>query len=325
MARELARGNFFVVDSPAMRKIHKDVPWFLRSLDEAAASVNDAVRVDTSNIAARFVQNGVLGKLPALTTIEGARPPWPLVWIESYLDNMQIIGAGGNIIGSASRIGALITEVTEYEKDNGGGNLEHIVTDPNEITFQVYLWTWPSTASNPQGPIVQAFITLDESGRVMTDAEGVPRVLMNDLTKGAWESYHGAKSERDFPRMFAFFAIHFPLEVFRFANCRNVEMIEVLPNRQQRRYAERHGDATIRHSVLTVSDKLTQRRVGQRMEHGAELQRRMHICRGHYSTYTDAAPLFGKHVGRFWIPAHVRGNRGVGEVHKDYQFIAEGA
>jgi hypothetical protein len=33
----------------------------------------------------------------------------------------------------------------------------------------------------------------------------------------------------------------------------------------------------------------------------------MHVVRGHFSTYTKEAPLFGKVTGTFWVPAHIRG------------------
>ena len=45
---------------------------------------------------------------------------------------------------------------------------------------------------------------------------------------------------------------------------------------------------------------------------------RLHLCRGHFRTYTEAAPLFGKVTGRIWVPAHVKGRDRSGIVHKDY-------
>lgn len=39
---------------------------------------------------------------------------------------------------------------------------------------------------------------------------------------------------------------------------------------------------------------------------GDEIVEVISLCGGHYKTYTEDAPLFGKHVGRWWWPAHVR-------------------
>lgn len=43
-----------------------------------------------------------------------------------------------------------------------------------------------------------------------------------------------------------------------------------------------------------------------------------HVVRGHFKTFTSDAPLFGKLVGTYWIPAHSRGNAKNGFVGKDY-------
>lgn len=47
----------------------------------------------------------------------------------------------------------------------------------------------------------------------------------------------------------------------------------------------------------------------------------VHLCRGHFRTYTEDAPLFGipGNFGRFWIQAHVRGHKENGVVVKDYE------
>ena len=45
---------------------------------------------------------------------------------------------------------------------------------------------------------------------------------------------------------------------------------------------------------------------------------RLHMCSGHFRLYTSEAPLFGKITGRFWIPAHMRGNKDLGEIKKSY-------
>lgn len=46
---------------------------------------------------------------------------------------------------------------------------------------------------------------------------------------------------------------------------------------------------------------------------------RLHICRGHFKTYTAEKPLFGRIVGRFWWQAAVRGNADVGVIEKEYE------
>lgn len=48
----------------------------------------------------------------------------------------------------------------------------------------------------------------------------------------------------------------------------------------------------------------------------------MHICRGHFKTYTADAPLMGKHQGTYWWSDQVRGSANAGIVDKDYELKA---
>ena len=45
---------------------------------------------------------------------------------------------------------------------------------------------------------------------------------------------------------------------------------------------------------------------------------RLHLCRGHFKTYTEENPLFGRIVGRIWWQPHIRGNKDQGLILKDY-------
>jgi hypothetical protein len=47
----------------------------------------------------------------------------------------------------------------------------------------------------------------------------------------------------------------------------------------------------------------------------------MHSCRGHFKTYTPERRLFGKHIGTFWIPPHMRGSKEAGIVKKEYEIV----
>jgi hypothetical protein len=47
-------------------------------------------------------------------------------------------------------------------------------------------------------------------------------------------------------------------------------------------------------------------------------ENRIHLCRGHFKTYTQDKPLFGRITGRFWWQPSVRGRNHEGIVMKDY-------
>jgi hypothetical protein len=111
----------------------------------------------------------------------------------------------------------------------------------------------------------------------------------------------------------------FPVRLaISFMHCKNVKVEERLPSRQVRRASERRGDPIERYVVLDIMPMREVLRTEGRSE-SVGLQRALHICRGHFSTYTEERPLFGKYAGRFWIPSHVRGSAEAGKVVKDYR------
>lgn len=50
-------------------------------------------------------------------------------------------------------------------------------------------------------------------------------------------------------------------------------------------------------------------------------QRESILVRGHFKTYTEEAPLFGKLTGTFWVPSHARGDASLGLAEKDYNLL----
>lgn len=49
---------------------------------------------------------------------------------------------------------------------------------------------------------------------------------------------------------------------------------------------------------------------------------RRHLARGHFKTFTEDAPLLGKHVGTYWWGWQVRGQEGSGVIEKTYTLRA---
>jgi hypothetical protein len=48
-------------------------------------------------------------------------------------------------------------------------------------------------------------------------------------------------------------------------------------------------------------------------------ENRIHLCRGHFKTYTEDKPLFGRMTGRYWWQPCVKGRNKDGVVMKDYR------
>lgn len=99
-------------------------------------------------------------------------------------------------------------------------------------------------------------------------------------------------------------------------NCRNVETKFVPSSGHQIKKLKRHGSPVITRKTLLVKPQ------GKRYESSGQDtggKRRWHMARGHFKTFTDEAPLFGRVVGTFWWQSQTRGSKHLGEVHKDYE------
>jgi hypothetical protein len=104
-----------------------------------------------------------------------------------------------------------------------------------------------------------------------------------------------------------------------FMHCKNVDVRPVdPPERLSRRHERKHGHPLTRYHVLDIQPM---RRIldteGEAQTQG--LGHALHICRGHFKTFTAEAPLFGKRVGTYWWEAQVRGKAEEGVVGKDYR------
>jgi hypothetical protein len=108
------------------------------------------------------------------------------------------------------------------------------------------------------------------------------------------------------------------LYAFAFAHCRNVNVVEQsLPAHRERKFRRKHGKSPLRYHVLDIKPLV--RQVRAKPGEGSEQLRALHICRGHFRTYTEQRKLFGKVSGTFWVEEHARGSADEGIVVKDYR------
>lgn len=107
------------------------------------------------------------------------------------------------------------------------------------------------------------------------------------------------------------------LLVFGMLHCKNI--ILEAPERSQKaiKKAEKHNRPFFRYYTLRVTGKTITKGMNalhtKRNEENA-----LHVCRGHFRTYTEEAPLFGKFTGTYWVDPHMRGGHSR-VVMKDYK------
>ena len=99
-------------------------------------------------------------------------------------------------------------------------------------------------------------------------------------------------------------------------NTKNVEIVdshEMKVKKRRRRKKKRTGT---RHYTLRI------RPGGRKSASDSQAtgdKNSFHLARGHFKTYTEDNPLFGRHTGTYWWEAQVRGSKTKGTITKDYE------
>jgi hypothetical protein len=281
----------------------------------------DMVRVDAQNV------QQYLDYLPEthlrrkVTTGDGFMCPWERCWMEFQLQgvaNADVPIDVGVAIGQIDlRDDADARERALFRRT---GNL---VPWEDEVAFELQgsLFCQPTNRRYPMGPIVNFAIALDAQGAVLDralDEKTGEMVTAAIIAKGIRSE--DAEMDDATAAFLGWFTIDVVLFSHAFANCRNVERIEVKPSRQVMRRMERDEEPVRSHYVLVIDENTSRKVYGEKS--GLSRDQRRHIVRGHFAHYTEEKPLFGKHVGRFWVPQFMKGKAKFGEVEKSYQLGA---
>lgn len=104
-----------------------------------------------------------------------------------------------------------------------------------------------------------------------------------------------------------------------FLHCKNVILHAAdVPPKLARAYARRHKRDLVSFHTIEIGP-LRAVLASEGSQETVGLKRALHICRGHFATYSEERPLFGRIAGTIWVPAHVRGSRSEGLALKDYK------
>jgi hypothetical protein len=97
--------------------------------------------------------------------------------------------------------------------------------------------------------------------------------------------------------------------------------VQISETSSSRSHFKRHGRPLVRYAELTI-DPLRRLLEKQRQGVGGSLRKALHLCRGHFKTFSPDAPLLGRATGTyFWAP-QIRGSRSEGVTLKDYRVQA---
>lgn len=162
---------------------------------------------------------------------------------------------------------------------------------------------------------VLATVGVDEQGKVLSIQDNLSYLL------SAPAGWIQKEADWEWTKNLAARVLMVSMATVNFMNCRNVEVIDNKPTRQQRRAAERAGKKPPVAYKTLVIHQVGQRRL--RTSSGgvnSEQVVSLHICRGHFKDYRQGAGLGRwKRHGVWWWSPQVRGRVEHGKVVKDYE------
>ena len=106
---------------------------------------------------------------------------------------------------------------------------------------------------------------------------------------------------------------------FCLTHCKNTVIEEVEPFTGEKKKRNRHGRPGVKYKVLKIKPMgATHKGVGQ---YTGGSTPSMHIRRGHFKTFTEDAPLFGKWTGLYWWESAVVAKKSKTKTTKDYAVL----
>ena len=174
---------------------------------------------------------------------------------------------------------------------------------------------------HPMGPVAEYEYFLDDEGCLIgrpdgsvVSLEGIVRTTGTGIFADYQEWVMKLLDRQMTPALFAISLVH----------CKNVRIESRDPPAALSRKAQRRdGRPLVRYHVVEIG---AMRRIldTEGKATGQGLAQALHICRGHFKTFTVDAPLFGKHVGRYFWHDTARGNPQHGAITSDYQVNVPG-
>ena len=104
-------------------------------------------------------------------------------------------------------------------------------------------------------------------------------------------------------------------------HCKNVTS-EVVnhPPKLAKAYQKRHRVPLVKYQTVNI-DPMRRILRSEGKAHETGIRKALHICRGHFRTYSPEKPLFGKVAGTFFVPMHTRGSAKAGINIPDYRVV----
>ena len=239
--------------------------------------------------------------VPVQELLGSVAPPFDSFFVEIQgVENPHGFNAWGLLISQVLR------ESSGADSDIGWHIFIELIVEPDK--------------NKPVGPAVRYIFGLDREGRLWENPDEPGK-----LVGGSFLPRMSEEIENEIQGEFGDLLIHYVhsgLMAVSFMHCRNVSSRTVgAEEKRSRSWEKKRGQPLTSYEVLEIDPmREVLESEGQATEKG--LGHALHICRGHFKTFTEEAPLFGRVTGTFWWADQVRGKAEHGRIEKDYSVRA---
>lgn len=290
-------------------------------MDEVfAAAVAEFAKIDLTHVDAKSVSDYFWGAEQNAFGPEdyiNCAPPWPdfalhfpvpkVVRAANY-DTVTLTSYWHNLFRHLSIRHSFCVQVKDMGRHSDG--------------WKILICVIPDTGAAQQATCVFSVI-LNPDGSV-NDYTKTGSGYYKSVVLDPWLRQLHAKSDSDGRELISrnlFTLLDLSLLTITFLHCKNIGLQDVnTPSHRLNKIRKlRRGTAIDSYKVLEISPF----RKAAKAANGGSIepcpQKALHICRGHFKTYTPDKPLLGRSVGTFWFPQHTRGVAQNGSVKKTYK------
>jgi hypothetical protein len=304
-----------------------------------ADALTSAVKVRIQNVADYYYQTSPQEQWNLREDFPDIAPPWPLFWME--YKNPPLINTNGHMMPASARYSVGLLLLARH-RDSVGDDEARALTYVPSARWAVFAKVFLAYEAVTVVPgCSDLFFWIDRDGRFITIDSSAPAapVLLEVLRrrgwpfaddmlergkylKPGWVSLLSGRepTERDRGLVTVAWAeLQVALLALSFCNCKNVTLRAYPVPAKLRKRNEHRGRVPVDSwHLLEIGPIRRSLDASLAGEAAGSLKRALHICRGNWADYKPDRPLFGKHVGRFWRPMHLRGSEGHGTAAKDY-------
>lgn len=265
--------------------------------------LSDAVVFSVDNVAKYYIDHAQ--SLDLSDFLPTYAPPFEKFWVE-YDTGKDLPPLGGH-----QRVGILFNGYDHVGADWFDGS----DSDPDGWRWSLEAFIYLEVDRKVCGPFFCWRIFVSADGHLIKEDLELPKCRMfEDFQEPSWEQLNVTLNwqAREMLRP--------ALLALGFMHCKNVIQETHIPLSKSRK--QRRKDGTSKATYRTLDIEAMRRTL--RVDGGVELNglgSALHICRGHFKTFSPEAPLMGKGIGTYWWPSHVRGNKDRGQVLKDYRVM----